>query len=163
MGVDIYGSSPSFGGAFSADEAVLTFELESGSDGGLGFLTQGMNARYARPVQRIFELGPQKRTYYVVGRAEGALSISRLAAPAPVSQNFLTRYANVCNVKKNNITVTANPGTNPDCPPENTTPSRYMFRFCLITNLAFGISVQAITLNEQIDLMFSSMETDNES
>ena len=163
---DIFGVKPTFGGAFSADEATLTFTLDDGKDGGLGLLVQGLNARYIRPVQRIFELGPQKQTYYVVGRSEGTMNIQRLAAPGPISTKFIFKYANPCRVTDNHITITVDPGVHSqftaggierNCPPPGTQASRWHFDFCLITSLAVAITVQTITLQETIDLMFASM------
>jgi len=157
---DIYGANPTFGGAFSSDQASLVFTSEG--DAGLGLLTQGLQATYARPIQRIFELGDGKTQYYVIGRAEGTLNITRLAAPGPVSISFLTKFADPCNVKHNNISITVNAGTLEDCPIEgsNAGPSKYQFGFCLINNLGFSISTQAIALQEQVSMMFASMSND---
>ena len=159
---DIYGAMPTFGGAFSADEATLTFALDGNrdDDGGLGLLTQGFSATYARQVQRIFELGPDKRQYYVVGRPEGTINIQRLAAPGPVSQGFLNKFANACNVKDNTMGISVDPGVL--CfEGENVEASRYNFTFCLINNVGFSISVQQITLQEQVAMMFASMDVDS--
>lgn len=166
MGTDIYNSRLSFGGAFSLDEATLTFSGLPGSDGGLGFLIQSVGIQYARPVQRIFELGPRKTTYYVVGRAEGRMAINRLAAPAPVNTAFLTQFADVCNVQNNTFSIDARPSTR--CSTglinvANTQDARYKFHYCIVDNVSFQMSVQAIALTENLSLMFAAMELDDSS
>jgi len=158
---DIFGVQPSFGGAFAADEATLTFP---DSDSGLGQLVQGMSAQYTRPVQRIFELGAPKRTYYVVGRSEGQMGIQRLAAPGPVNADFLTRFANPCRVADNNMNVTVDSAAISEfngtpCPDLDTQASRYQFRYCLITSINFSISVQQIALQEGVNIMFAGMNS----
>ena len=71
-GADIFNAHPTFGGAFAMDEATLTFNIEgcdgiaSATDAGLGYLVQGIQASYSRPVERMYELGPNKTTYYIV-------------------------------------------------------------------------------------------------
>lgn len=163
MAQDLFGTTPSFGGAFSADEATLTFDRGNGDNGGLGYLVQGLTAQYGRPVQRIYELGPEKRTYYVVGRPEGTMSIQRLAAPGPINQAFLLDFSNPCRVKNNNMTIRINPGIKDDKECQDTflagrtVASEYQFRYCLISSIQFSISVQAITLQEGLQLTFSSM------
>lgn len=157
---DIFSATPTFGGAFAMDEAMLTFGVRGG-DGGLGFLIQSVSVQYDRPVQRIYELGPRKTTYYVTGRSEGRMQISRLAAPAPVSSSFMKQYANVCNVQDNNMIINATPsaqctGTIGGQP---ITASKYKFSYCLIESFALQMAVQAIALTESISMVFAAMES----
>lgn len=185
---DIYGNTPTFGGAFAMDEATLTFAIPTGGlsgipvDAGLGYLIQNVNVQYTRPVQRIFELGPKKTTYYVTGRAEGRMQIGRLAAPAPVNTAFLSTFANVCNVANNTLVITARPGIacGAGTRDENGQialgslggvngvggqqgkPSRYTFNFCLIDAVQFQMSVQALALTENMSLVFAAMSIDSD-
>jgi len=160
----IFGSLPAFGGAFSMDNATLTFTISGAGDGGLGFLVQSVQAQYARPVQRVFELGPSKATYYVTGRPEGQMSIARLAAPAPVNAVFLEKFSKVCNVEDNNIVLAVKPGA--DCPGgtiagKPVQASRWKFSNCLISAIAFQIAVDQIALTENLTLVFTGMEQTN--
>lgn len=156
----IFGSKPTFGGAFAMDEATLTFSTNGAADGGLGFLVQSLSVQYQRPVQRIFELGPKKTTYYVTGRAEGQMQIARLAAPAPVNNAFLTKFSDVCQVDNNFMSITV--GSGATCTGtiagQPITPSRYKFSYCLIASIAFQIAVDAIALTENISMVFAAME-----
>lgn len=161
---DVFGATPTFAGAFAMDEALLTFST-TGGDGGLGSLVQNVSVQYTRPVQRIYELGPRRTTYYVTGRPEGRMAISRLAAPEPVNNTFLAQYADPCNVPDNNMVITVRPGT--QC--EGTVngvrvkPGRYKFTYCLIDSLSFQIATQVIALTENISLIFAGMELDTVS
>lgn len=165
---DIFSTNiqPAYGGSFAMDEAVLTFSGLPGGDGGLGFLIQSVSVQYTRPVQRIFELGPRKVTYYVAGRPEGRMQIQRLAAPAPVQSSFLTQFSNICNVPNNTFSITTRPGTlctgiNAIVSQDSTVDSRYTFKYCIIDNVAFTMSVGQMAMTENISLMFAAMSIDD--
>lgn len=184
--------TPKFGGAFAMDEATLTFAskaLDSNLPGGLGLLVQGMNAQYGRPVQRMYELGPNKYTYYILGRAEGRIQMSRLAAPQPVNTNFIRSFSNVCNVENNQLEIMARSAmacngdkfvgalSNENNTPGGDTPaitdqqngllggsagtsSKYSFGYCLVDNIAFSISISAIAMTENVSMVFASMSNE---
>lgn len=153
---DIFGTKPKFGDAISVDETTLTFDVGSGSDGGLGALVQSVTASYQRPIQRLFELGQDKNTYYLVGRAEGNCAIQRLAAPGPINYAFLRKFADVCQVDTNHFTLGASTGLL--CDRVTAVDSRHTFNHCLITGIQFSISVQAISLTEGVNLVFAAMD-----
>ena len=152
---DIFSSNvPKFGDAFAADETTLTFDVGDGSNGGLGALVQNFQANYQRPVQRIFELGKNKKTYYIIGRAEGQATIQKLAAPSPIGHSFIEKFADPCQVSSNNMAVAATPGYECD---NSQVAGRWEFRNCLIQSLQFQVDVQAIALTEGVQLAFASM------
>ncbi len=183
---------PKFGGAFAMDEATLTFAskaLDGSLPGGLGLLVQGLNSQYGRPVQRMYELGPNKYTYYVLGRAEGRMQISRLAAPQPVNTNFIRTFSNVCNVENNQLEIMARSAlackgqnvvgslSNDNVTPGSDTPavndtqngllggssgpaSKYAFGYCLVDNIQFSISISAIAMTENVSMVFASMSNE---
>jgi len=164
---DLFGSSPTFGGAFSLDECTLSFAGIPGStDGGLGILIQSCQWQYTRPIQRIYELSPKKTTYYVCGRPEGRMQISKLAAPAPFTSTFLSQFCNVCNVPNNTFSITARSGVKCNTNTtgvnlNNAQDARYKFSYCLIDNVSSNISVGAMALTENVSLIFASYDIDD--
>lgn len=154
MPADVFNHTQRFGDSFSVDEATLTFDVGDGDLSGLGTLVQTVQVQYARPVQRIYELGAARRTYYVVGRSEGNMSIQRLAAPEVIGGGFLRKFGDECQVDTNNLTITvSDPST---C--SNNTPGQSMtMKFCLITSLSVQMSVQNIALAENIEIMFAML------
>lgn len=177
-GTDYFNANPTFGGAFAMDEATLTFAAGAGNDveTGLGQLVQQMQVQYSRPVQRIFELGMSKATYYVVGRAEGNISISRLAAPGTIQDDFIQKFSDICRVPNNTFNVTPSPGV--DCDDdaavnvtgENFTPitrgnvkvKRFQFDYCLVTGIQFSMDVKALGLTENMSMIFAKMSSHDE-
>jgi hypothetical protein len=152
---DVFGSNPTFGGAFSVDKAKLTFL----PDHGLGQLVQSASASYRRQVSRIFDLGDGSKTYYVAGRAEGNLGIQRMAAPTSISKLFLQQFGDVCRVASdskgaNTITITATGAQ--ICAGQSTT--KYTMEYCLITNVDLQISVQSLAMTEGVGLMFAKLD-----
>lgn len=154
---DVFGSSaPKFGGAFSVDETTLTFDTGGSGNGGLGTMVQSVSGNYARPIQRIFDLGPDKRTYYVVGRSEGGMEIQRLAAPEPIATGFIEKFSDPCRVETNTMSIDTRP-EDQLCNNQQRGFDARDFSFCLIGNLSFGVSVQQIALTEGLQMMFASM------
>ena len=92
--LDIFGRLPmQFGGAFSADAAVVSFGGLAG--GGVGLLTQQLMFSYQQRVTRLYEIG-SRFTFYVVGRSQGDASVQRVLGPRPVSLAFYQAYGNPC-------------------------------------------------------------------
>jgi hypothetical protein len=153
---DVFGSNPTFGGAFSVDKAKLTFL----PDHGLGQLVQSASASYRRQVSRIFDLGDGSKTYYVAGRAEGNLGIQRMAAPKSVAGAFLQQFGDVCRVasdKRGANTITISAQGAQACPGQGST-TKYTMEYCLITNVDLQISVQSLAMTEGVGLMFAKLD-----
>lgn len=162
-GPDIFGTAPTYGGGFSMDEATVTFPLADG-DGGLGLLVQSVSSSYQRPINRIFELSKQKTTYYVAGRQQGTIGIQRLAAPRAVSQSFLEKFADICQVQNNTFSISADPGISNCSASGNPLAAdaqgqRYTFSYAIITQLGFNISVNAFALSESLSMMFVGLRS----
>lgn len=120
---DVFGRSElSFGGAFAADSAAVTFSSgdcgsstagnalgAGGLAAGVGMLAQQLQFSYMQPIQRFFELGTQK-VYYFAGRPSGQGSIARMVGPRAINVEFYQRLGNVCCTAKNIIQISARVG-----------------------------------------------------
>ena len=169
MATDLFQSRAGFGGALSMDDATLSFASVGGNEGstdetGLGALIQSTAIQYARPVQRMYELGSQGKAYYIIGRPEGKMQITRLAAPKPISDAFLQRFASVCDVAGNSLQISASPGvvcnTGADnvITRSNSKGSSYKFSYFLISGMSLNISIQSITMAENLSIDFAKLE-----
>lgn len=155
--VDVYGRfSNSFGGAFAADSAKLTFA--GGSEnlvgaGGVGLLTQQLAFNYTQMVSRLYELGTNN-TFYVAGRTQGSISIGRVLGPRPVSMAFYQKYGSVCHASTNILNLQMAT----ECEPSAATPTfAWVMKFCLITSIAVSVNAQDMMVNEQLQMMFASL------
>jgi len=175
MAADIYSRAGNdFGGAFAADAAKVVFGSDflgagtataSGTRaGGVGLLTQNLQIQYSQAVTRLYEIG-SNATFLVAGRTQGQASMGRVLGPRAVNIAFYTKYGNVCNAGQNNINFEADAGC-----PENaglyyggggaTASGSYTFiiRYVVITNIGIAVAAQDMIINEQLQLMFISLE-----
>jgi hypothetical protein len=152
-----------FNGAFSADSARLTFAggsdiLGAGGDsGGIGLLTQTLQFSYAQAVTRLYEVGSNK-TYLVAGRAQGQIGLGRVLGPRPVQVAFYQKYGNVCNAATNNIEFLADTGCGAD--QENLSGGTFAFtiKHAVITQISISVAAQDMIVNEQLQMLFISLQ-----
>jgi len=100
----MFSNKSEFGGAFKANEMVLTF-----AGFGAGYLIVGINANYQVEVARLRELG-SNRTYYVQGDGQGTVSLQRVTGPSSSITALVNAYSDVCGIPQNVITLAFAPG-----------------------------------------------------
>lgn len=150
MAADIYSRTGNdFKGAFSADAARIVF---GGDVSGVGLLTQQLSVNYAQAITRLYEIGTNF-TYYVAGRTQGQVGIGRVLGPRPVQLGFYTKYGNVCNAATNNLNFEIAAGcTSPNA------PARFQLKNAVITNMGISVNAQDMLVNEQVNMLFISLE-----
>jgi hypothetical protein len=180
QGVDILGRViPLFGGAFSADAAVVTFAGTTVDDqgnptpddelgGGIGLLTQQLGFQYQQNLFRLYEIGTPF-TYFVAGRAAGYATLARILGPRPLLFGFYALYGNVCNAGSNIITFAMAQGcvsSDVILDPNNVNLGdiqaqdtfRYMYLVgCVIQSLGFSSQAENMMINEQTQLMYVAL------
>lgn len=150
-----------FGGSIAADSARLVFSASGLADGGVGLLTQNVSINYSQQINRIYELGTQK-TYFVVGRAQGQVSLGRVLGPRAVQLGFYQKFGDACNAAENNIDFLADTGcTQTGGQVVNFTNGVYSFgvRNAVIMSIAISVATQDMVINEQLQMMFVSLVT----
>jgi hypothetical protein len=159
---DVFNNLTSYGGAFRANRATLTFTTGEGEQGGLGLLVQGIQGRYSQSVTRVFEIGPENRVYFVVGRAAGQVGLDRIVGPFAVSNLFLTRFGDACLIDQNKIRLTTIDGA---CDNGTTSAASngvtgnigYGFEHCVLTNIGVAMSSGDMVIRENLGMEFISM------
>ena len=101
---NMFDKKTEFGGAFQANEMVLTF-----AGFGAGYLITGVNANYAVQITRLRELG-STRTYYVEGDSQGTLELQRVTGPSSSITALVRAYSDVCSLPQNVISLSFAPG-----------------------------------------------------
>lgn len=155
---DIYSrNTDTFGGAFAADQAALTFPAITGPAGPegavAGLLVQNINVSYQQNVTRLFEVG-SPQIYYVGGRTAGQGAMQRVIGPKEITKSFYHTYGNVCNARTNTIDVKLGVGCDVNRPVENVV--NYTCKFVVITTIGLTISAADMLINESVQMMFSS-------
>jgi hypothetical protein len=153
------------------DAAKLAFAAGDGTAFGVGMMTQNIQIGYQQQINRIYEIGTNS-TYFVGGRTQGQIAIGRVIGPRPVQVAFYTRYGNMCNARNNTINLTTGfGGCSPDAAAalvanvDKNLPlgagvgsSKFSMKFCVITNIGITIGAQDMIVNEQLQLMYVSLE-----
>lgn len=148
-------TASNFAGAFSADTLTLSF-----SDRVPTTLVQNLQASYMQSITRLYEVGAQNgisNTYYVGGRSQGSLNIGRIIGPGVLMGAYYTKFGNVCNARTNSLAFGL---TQADCSAINANPglTRFVCKFCVITNVGVSVGAQDSTINETSSLMFSGFD-----
>ncbi len=172
--MDLFGRfADSYGGAFAADAARITFALDpgllgsgvtpglvdplnptGGINGGVGMLTQNLTFNYSQQITRIYEIGTNY-SFYVAGRTQGNLSLGRVIGPRPVAVGFYSKYGDVCKAATNQLDIEMATG----CRQIGGFDQVYAFslKFCVIMSIGVSIAAQDMMINEQLALMFGSL------
>jgi hypothetical protein len=176
-----------FGGAFSADAAQIAFSFSNPSStfverGGVGLLTQQLNFNYQQQITRLYEIGSQ-RTFYVAGRPQGQAMLARIAGPREVTLAFYYKFGNVCCAKDNVLQFRAaamctplGSGTTTEADVNAlTTAASLLGNYnsgtnldlkmtgVVITSVGFTVQSENMVINEQVQCMFVSLESDTPS
>jgi hypothetical protein len=156
---DIFSRSVSYGGAFSADGAAVTFGVTTGGTNfNAGFLVQSIRWAYQQAITRLYEIGSSS-VYLVAGRTAGQLQMSRVLGPTVIQSAFYTQFGNVCNASANNLTITARTG----CGTTSAgTTQKFYINHAVLQKIEGGIdNPELMTMVEAMDLLFlyMSLET----
>lgn len=144
MSQDVFSREVTYGGAFSADAARITF-----ADFGAGLLVQNLNYQYQQAVSRIYEVGSSD-IYLVAGRTQGTVAMNRVVGPKKILPEFYTQYGDVCNAGNNNVKFAASTG----CGGAISTRQVIDIRHAIITALGGAVNSNDMIINESLTMMF---------
>ena len=169
---DLFGRfADSYGGAFAADAAKVTFASDPGilgagaginggdgtltnDSGGVGMLTQQLSFNYQQQITRIYEIGTNY-SFYVAGRTQGNLTVGRVLGPRPIAIAFYKKYGDACQAATNHLDIEMATG----CQLVGGFNQAYSFamKFCVITSIGVSVQAQDMMINEQLQIMFASL------
>lgn len=154
MALDLYGrQEPVFGGAFAADSALLSFAGVTG----VGLITQQLNFSYQQNITRIYEVGTHYQ-YYIVGRAQGTVSLNRVLGPRPLAFAFYQVYGNPCLAAQNTINLSMQQGCiSASDPTAAATLTTLSLLGVLLQSVGFSVQSEQMMVSEQAQAMFISM------
>lgn len=132
-------------GGFRADQLTLNF---AGTDV-RGYLVQNIQFSYAQQVTLLYEIG-SAYVYYVGGRAQGSASLGLVIGPAPLSQQFIERFNDLCSPQ--DITFDASAGC-------NSGGVQYTLEDAILTTISVSVASQDTVINEQLQFIYIDLET----
>lgn len=151
---DIYGRSIKFGGAFSADSALLTFTV-GGTDYSQDMLVTQCQWQYPQSVKILRSLSSNSAYIHAgpAGEQPGQLSIGQIIGPSGMSKTFIEQFADVCNIEDNTLTLSMISG----CGDEIMDESAVTFHYCVIANVGGQSSVQDFLFHQNVQFMFYAL------
>lgn len=117
-------------------------------------LTQQVNFSYQQQINRIYEIG-SNTSFYVAGRTQGNMNVSRILGPRKIATQFYTKYGDVCQAATNNLDIQMATG----CSKVGEFAQNYAFgmKYSVMTSIGVSMQAQDMMINEQLQLMFSSL------
>lgn len=148
---DIYGRSIEFGGAFSADSALLTF---SGTGGTGDLLVVQAQWSYPQQVSVKRSLSSNKAYLYAgpAGEQGGQMQIARIIGPVGFANSFYNNFGNVCSANTN-FSLSMVTG----CGDQLNSTQTITFHHAVLSNVGGQMSVQDFMVMENLALTFFAM------
>lgn len=140
-------------GSFTTDSAALSL----GSGFGVGLITQNIGLQYQQRINRLYELGT-RNVYYVVGYAEGSLSMARIVGPTVAVSAFYKKYGDACKANENTARITASSAF---CRSGQGNSLSYNVSALLIMTIGITMAVPDMTINEQVQAMFVNLQIES--
>ena len=144
---DVFGRDVKVGGGFKADGAKVTFAGKGCSE---GLLVQNISIQYQQQINRLYEVGCPE-VYLIAGRTQGTVSMARIIGPKGIMKDFYKEYGDPCNEKS--LTIELSPGM---C--EKASNSSVTAKKVIITSIGISVSANDMLINEQMQLMFVTLE-----
>ena len=143
---DIFSHTVTFGGAFSADSAKMTF---AGSAAGL--LASQIEYQYQQKISRVYELGGP-RVFLVAGRTIGQVSVMHVIGPMNLAVDFYTTYGAVCNAGTNIISFSAVTGCS-----AGAVSQTISLEHAVIESISGRVQAEDMLMYESITMMYLSL------
>jgi len=148
MATDMFSNTITYGGAFSADGATITFDSKY-----TGLLVQNLQWQYQQNITRLYDV-TSTDVVLVQGRTAGQGSMSRVMGPSALAAAFFEKYGNVCYADTNTLTVTADAA----CAGGVSSSTITLVMASVVLNSYGGaVSAQDMVVNEQLGFVFLYM------
>jgi hypothetical protein len=98
MAIDLFGIDTQIGGAWQLEGAVLHIE------GAEELIVTDAGITYTRTSTKFSPLN-QKKKYTATGEASGGITLGAVIGPSRAIKDFLTRYADPCQLGRNVLTL----------------------------------------------------------
>jgi hypothetical protein len=151
MAQDVFSRQISFGGAFSADGARITF-----AEFGAGLLVQSLNYSYQQSISRLYEVGSPD-IYLVAGRTQGQVAMQRVIGPKRIIPEFYQQYGSVCNAGENNLKFSAVTGCSSGGEFAGG-KQQINIKHAVISSLGGAVNSNDMVINESLSMMFLFMQ-----
>jgi len=151
MAQDMFSNEVTYGGAFSAEGATITFDKTY-----TGLLVQNLSWQYMQNVSRLYDV-TSTDVALVQGRTGGQGSMSRVMGPSALAAGFFLKYGNVCYSDDNTLTISAVAS----CDESSPQTVVLVMQHVVLNSYGGAVSAQDMVVNEQIGFVFLYMTYDD--
>lgn len=151
---DVYTGGQTFAGAFKAGDLRMNINGTPIN----GAMVQNFSYNFNQQINQFFELGSSS-VFFVAGRAQGQLTIQKLAAAKGLALR-ISNFNDVCRpsdiaLKSASAGCGATPGSNLGGNYE------VLFKSCVLSGVQGNADAQSVIINHGITLMFVNMQVDD--
>lgn len=147
MARDIYNRVVDLGQPLAADATRLVLPDIGEED----MLVQNFELSYNQAVSQLWEVG-SSFTYFVAGRTQGQISIGRVVGAKGIGQEFIQKYADVCNMPDNHFTLQFFAGCS-----SGEALGSLTVEGAVITSIAYSVAAQDMIVHEKFGMMFARL------
>lgn len=150
---NVFRATQKHNGSFQASDMVM--EINGAKVA--GHVVQQIQMQYQQQITTLYEIG-SNNVYYVGGRAQGTMSVARIAGPQAAPGIILTAYNDIC--APGDMTLSAGSDS---CEAGGAfgggqTNSTYILGGVLVTSLGLSTQAQDVVVNEQMAFQFLDLE-----
>ena len=148
MARDIFNREVDLGTPIAAD-AIRMLIPDIGNE---DMLIQRAQIQYNQNISRFWEVGSPK-VYFYAGRTLGSAQFDRIIAGKGISNGFVARFGDVCQIAGNHMTLQIMTGC--------TSPAAMgaiQLTGCVINTLAYSIQAEDMVIHEAIGMMFAMLK-----
>jgi hypothetical protein len=149
---NVFRATQKHGGSFQATDMVMRINGNSLAS----HVVQQINGQYQQQITTLYEIG-SNNVYYVGGRAQGNLTIARVAGPQAVPGIILDKFNDICSPGEMALSSGSSSCKNGG-QFAAAAASTYTLGGVIITSLGFSTQAQDVVVNEQMGFQFLDMD-----
>jgi len=149
---NIFRATQTHAGGFRASDMVMQIGVNTFA----GHVVQQLSLQYQQQITTLYEIG-SSNVYYVGGRAQGNLTIARVAGPEAVPGVVINEFNDICNPGSMELTA-GNSQCKPGSQFTNQTTGKYTLTGVLIMSLGISTQAQDVIVNEQMAFQFIDLQ-----
>ena len=153
---NVFKATQKHNGSFQASDLVMRINGAKQA----GHVVQQIQMQYQQQITTLYEIGSND-VYYVGGRAQGTMSIARVAGPKAAPGIILNEYNDICKPGRMTLSAGSSSCTAGGSFGSGQLTSEYKLGGVLVTSLGISTQAQDVVVNEQMAFQFLDLDVQN--
>lgn len=150
---NVFRATQKHNGSFQASDMVMRIRGAAVA----GHVVQQIQMQYQQQITTLYEIG-SNNVYYVGGRAQGTMSMARIAGPQAVPGIILSEFNNICDPGDMELSAGSDSCAAGGAFTGGQTNSTYLLGGVLVTSLGISTQAQDVVVNEQMAFQFLDLD-----